>query len=245
MPFENTFYPEDRLIVTHHSGNLTADEIRGALAGVLAILGEVEEPVVRFIDTLDIEHHTPQLITAIARSKLYDDPRILTTAVAGPTMFIETSLRTVEQFRGRKLFEMFTSREEALDYLRGQLEVSVDVGSTFGLQALARREHAGATDGKLNCWEFLQCGREPGGANASEFGVCSAAADTSLNGINGGVNGGRICWACAGTLCGSEVHGTFAQKQHDCQACNFFMQAQVEESLSEAELFEQAYHLLG
>jgi len=38
---------------------------------------------------------------------------------------------------------------------------------------------------KMNCWEFNKCGREPGGDNVSEYGICPAARDTSLDGIQG------------------------------------------------------------
>ncbi|MFP4054542.1 MAG: two-CW domain-containing protein, partial [Phycisphaerae bacterium] len=27
----------------------------------------------------------------------------------------------------------------------------------------------------INCWEFLHCGRQPGGSNVSEFGHCPAS----------------------------------------------------------------------
>jgi hypothetical protein len=60
-----------------------------------------------------------------------------------------------------------------------------------------------------NCWEFMKYGREPGGSRADEFGVCPAATDASFNEINAGRNGGRICWAVAGTFCDNQVQGTF------------------------------------
>ena len=75
---------------------------------------------------------------------------------------------------------------------------------------------------KKNCWDVKGCGREPGGRNVSELGVCPAAADTRLDGINNGKNGGRTCWAIAGTLCGGKVHGTFASKMDTCRACGFY-----------------------
>jgi len=39
---------------------------------------------------------------------------------------------------------------------------------------------------KLNGWEVMMCGREQGGENAGEIGVCPAAADRSWDGINAG-----------------------------------------------------------
>ena len=73
-----------------------------------------------------------------------------------------------------------------------------------------------------NCWEFESCGREVNGKNVRELGVCPAVTESKLNGINGGVNGGRACWAIAGTLCGGTIQGTYAQKLGNCLSCKFF-----------------------
>ena len=82
----------------------------------------------------------------------------------------------------------------------------------------------GAPGRRLNCWQVMACGREPGGTNATERGVCPAAADRSYDGINSGQFGGRICWAVAGTLCQGRVQGEFAKKLGDCRRCEFFQQ---------------------
>ncbi len=82
---------------------------------------------------------------------------------------------------------------------------------------------------KQNCWQHHNCGREPSGANASELGVCPAAQDASFNAINDGINGGRICWAIAGTFCGGEVQGSFAEKRESCLECGFFKKVRNEE----------------
>ena len=86
---------------------------------------------------------------------------------------------------------------------------------------------------KLNCWEVLMCGREPGGKNAAEFGVCPAAADQSFDGINSGKCGGRICWAVAGTFCGGCAQGTFAEKRPSCLQCDFYQMVQEEEGMAD------------
>ena len=62
----------------------------------------------------------------------------------------------------------------------------------------------------VNCWEFKNCGRQPGGPRAAELGVCPASSNVKVNGTNQGRNGGRICWAVAGTLCDGKVQGSFA-----------------------------------
>ena len=62
-----------------------------------------------------------------------------------------------------------------------------------------------------NCWEFKQCGREQGGANAEALGVCPAWPDH-----------GEDCWFVAGTLCGGQVQGTYADKLGSCRKCEFY-----------------------
>lgn len=75
---------------------------------------------------------------------------------------------------------------------------------------------------KVNCWEHMGCGREVNGSKVNELGVCVAAMENKLDGVHGGVNGGRTCWAVAGTLCGGEVQGTFADKMGNCRTCDFY-----------------------
>ena len=85
---------------------------------------------------------------------------------------------------------------------------------------------------KQNCWEFKQCGREPGGAKVGEFGVCPAAADASYDGLNRGKNAGRMCWAATGTFCMGKVQGTFAQKQATCLLCDFMKHVKEDEGVT-------------
>ena len=81
---------------------------------------------------------------------------------------------------------------------------------------------------KQNCWDFKKCGREPGGSKVAELGVCPAAVETRTNGMNDGLNGGRVCWVLAGTLCGDEVQGTYAMKLGNCVLCDFYKQIRKE-----------------
>jgi hypothetical protein len=82
---------------------------------------------------------------------------------------------------------------------------------------------------KQNCWEFKNCGREPGGKNAKELGVCPAALEKAADCMNCGKNGGRACWAIVGTLCGGKVQGSFALKTGDCLKCDFYERVKAEE----------------
>jgi len=97
---------------------------------------------------------------------------------------------------------------------------------------------------RANCWEVKQCGRQPGGENVSKLGVCPASVDSSADGLNGGKNAGRICWAIAGTFCGDKKQGTFADKRLSCLSCDFYRQVQFEEDAASFMLLKpgQTYH---
>jgi hypothetical protein len=82
---------------------------------------------------------------------------------------------------------------------------------------------------KPNCWEYQGCGREPGGSRAADLGICPAAATQTVDGVNRGRMGGRICWILAGTLCGGRVQGTYAMKLETCFICPFYRQVMKEE----------------
>jgi hypothetical protein len=82
---------------------------------------------------------------------------------------------------------------------------------------------------KPNCWQFKKCGREPGGSKVGELGVCPSAVEVRVNGVNAGQNGGRACWALAGTLCGGKVQGTYATKLANCLKCEFYALVATEE----------------
>jgi CRP-like cAMP-binding protein len=84
---------------------------------------------------------------------------------------------------------------------------------------------------RLNCWEVMMCGREQGGKNVAEYGVCPAAVDQSFDGINSGKCGGRICWAVAGTFCGGCAQGSFVDKRPSCLNCDFYEMVQDEEGM--------------
>lgn len=94
---------------------------------------------------------------------------------------------------------------------------------------------------KINCWEYMRCGREPGGVRATENGPCPAAVETRLHGKNSGTNGGRSCWVVAGTLGGNAAQGKYVHKRKHCQTCPFYIMVHEEEretACSTMTLFE-------
>ena len=76
-----------------------------------------------------------------------------------------------------------------------------------------------------------KCGRQLGGEKTGDLGICPAASDSTVDGVNNGNNGGRICWAIAGTFCGGKVQGDFAQKSVSCMSCEVFKKIKSEEGL--------------
>lgn len=89
-------------------------------------------------------------------------------------------------------------------------------------------------EGTMNCWEYHECGREPGGNNVYNLGECPASTDTTCDGLNNGKNAGRICWAIAGILCEVKVQGTFAKETFaldklSCATCDFLKIVKEEE----------------
>ncbi len=81
----------------------------------------------------------------------------------------------------------------------------------------------------LNCWEVKRCGRQPEGRHSSDLGVCPAATTENLDRLNGGTNGGRVCWHVVGTLCNGDVQGKYANKYKSCIYCDFFKRVKEEE----------------
>ena len=71
---------------------------------------------------------------------------------------------------------------------------------------------------KINCWEYMKCGRGP----EQENDICPAASDPSFDGMNDGINAGRSCWLVAGTACKGSASGSFAKEFGNCRKCEFF-----------------------
>jgi len=93
------------------------------------------------------------------------------------------------------------------------------------------------TEKRMNCWEFMKCGREPEGAKARELGTCPAAVDTTFNGFNEGINAGRLCWLVAGTFCGGMAQGSFAEKSVSCKQCNFYQTVHEEKGTTTQSVY--------
>jgi len=75
---------------------------------------------------------------------------------------------------------------------------------------------------KTNCWEYKNCGRQPGGEKVDELGVCPATIFVAGDGFCEGHHGGRACVYIAGTLCAGTIQGTHKEKEKNCARCDFF-----------------------
>lgn len=74
----------------------------------------------------------------------------------------------------------------------------------------------------LNCWDYFKCGREIGGTNSIELGVCPASFSGDFQGVNGGIYSGRFCWTVERTLCNDQIQGGLDEKLLNCINCSFF-----------------------
>jgi len=81
---------------------------------------------------------------------------------------------------------------------------------------------------KRNCWEVRKC---PMMIETSDqrTSLCPAIISEGLDGVHGGLNAGRMCWAVDGTYCNGGIQGSSAQKIDECKACGFFMSVSDEE----------------
>lgn len=84
---------------------------------------------------------------------------------------------------------------------------------------------------KINCWQFMKCGREPGGENTEKFGVCPVATKEIADGLNGGINAGRICWVVAENRCMCNTKSSHFHGKDYCFQCQFRYKVLMEEGL--------------
>jgi hypothetical protein len=77
---------------------------------------------------------------------------------------------------------------------------------------------------KKNCWEFKNCGKNEDGSSN-----CPVPRMSMYEGVNGGKNGGRVCWIIADSACDCDVQSTFHHKLKTCSACDFYKAVKEEE----------------
>ena len=85
---------------------------------------------------------------------------------------------------------------------------------------------------KQNCWEFMKCGRQPGGDDVGKLGTCAAPVMRSYDGSNSGTNAGRVCWRVSGTLYGGHADCTELERVGSCTECEFYKLVRQEEGVT-------------
>lgn len=73
---------------------------------------------------------------------------------------------------------------------------------------------------KRNCWQIKNCMSKE---------ECLAYGEARLNGVHGGINGGRACWIVVGTFCSCNIKGEFASKNVSCRMCEVYQIVAKEE----------------
>ena len=76
---------------------------------------------------------------------------------------------------------------------------------------------------KFNCWDFETCCKKTDGRGNSN-NLCPAKNEVIANGLNGGINGGRICWVIMDSHCKKKAQTT-------CFQCEFHYKVMAEEGL--------------
>jgi hypothetical protein len=76
---------------------------------------------------------------------------------------------------------------------------------------------------KLNCWDYKKRCKEMNSRSNSN-NLCPAKNEVIANGLNGGINGGRMCWVIMDAHCKKK-------NQTDCFQCEFQYKVIAEEGL--------------
>jgi hypothetical protein len=77
----------------------------------------------------------------------------------------------------------------------------------------------------------MKCGKGPSGNGNGKHRSCPISAETSANTLNGGVNGGRICWIIAENCRNSKVKCSELSRMDPCFSCEFRYKVFAEEGL--------------
>lgn len=86
---------------------------------------------------------------------------------------------------------------------------------------------------RLNCWDYHQCHRQEGPD------PCPSATSSVYDGVNDGVNAGRVCWSVAGTLCAGVPRCSFVAKRESCLTCPFYERVLAEQGPADFQLIPE------
>ena len=77
----------------------------------------------------------------------------------------------------------------------------------------------------------MKCGKGLSKTGKGKCNSCPVASETSGNALNGGINGGRICWIIAETCCNGDVSCSDLHRKDSCFSCEFRYKVTMEEGL--------------
>jgi len=77
----------------------------------------------------------------------------------------------------------------------------------------------------------MKCGKEEHGEKLNGSGPCPVSVESSAHGLNGGVNGGRICWVITDILHQCDVSCSHVHHKSSCFSCEFRYKVTTEEGL--------------
>jgi len=78
---------------------------------------------------------------------------------------------------------------------------------------------------KLNCWEYVNCGREKNGIMVPILGECKVISEMKYDGLNSGVGAGRACWMTLNKNCVMQK----TKQISCCYDCQFYKRVLFEE----------------
>ena len=84
---------------------------------------------------------------------------------------------------------------------------------------------------EANCWDVLGCGQGPGETRPDGVDRCPVPHAQAFDGVNGGLAGGRICWAVRGALCRQGHTADVPTGALPCATCRFYAQVRREQGL--------------
>jgi hypothetical protein len=73
-----------------------------------------------------------------------------------------------------------------------------------------------------NCWEHMECGREPGGKNQDSLGVCPVTKYHLADGFFCGRDGGGGCAFIVGSFSPGEFEDQCGANR-DCKKCRYYL----------------------
>ena len=84
---------------------------------------------------------------------------------------------------------------------------------------------------EINCWDYMNCGNGPEGFNSTKSGACPVAKDNKADGLNNGINGGRLCWVIAENSPLDAIKCSELHLKSSCFSCEFKYKVTAHEGL--------------